>query len=120
MGDASGLNGFPNGRDPARVETLKLHQAYGHLCVDAAVKGTLGGLIGGVLMFRCPVARRACAFLGAGVGLGYAAKEADLYLKHPIKEHLPNTLEQFAHVQASVASSIKKYWDKFVGKGEKR
>lgn len=120
MGDASGLNGIPNGRDPKRVETLHLRQAYSHLFADAAVKTLLGGVIGAALMFRCSSLRRSSALLGSGVGLGYAAKEADIYLRQPSKEHLPNTLDQFTRAQACASSFVKTCWDKITGKGEKR
>jgi hypothetical protein len=72
-----------------KVECFELQKIYSSLAMNAVVKGFLGGVCGATLMLWCPIARRYVGVLGSGFGLGYAAKEADVFLKNPMVEDLP-------------------------------
>lgn len=93
MSTGSQNNNINNNAQTA-LESLKLHDAYKKLSFDMVLKTSIGGLIGGLLLYRFPGPRRNLACLGAGIGLGYSIKEVDLYLKNPTQERLPNAWEQ--------------------------
>ena len=92
------------------VAPYHLHEIYGCLGVNAVLKGILGGGLGALLMFRCPVARRYCTFFGSGFGCGYATKEADVYLSQPFYENLPNLAHQMCHLKSVLWTKAKSFY----------
>ncbi|KAF4730385.1 hypothetical protein FOZ63_025215 [Perkinsus olseni] len=85
--------------------TLDNYELY---AVNFASKGTMGlfsGFIPAMVLFKSRRLRLAATAVGAGIGLGYAWCQNDLYSTHPESVVLPGTFEEYVNRISNLINS---------------
>ncbi|KAF4658359.1 hypothetical protein FOZ61_005683 [Perkinsus olseni] len=81
---------------------------YELYAVNFASKGTMGlfsGFIPAMVLFKSRRLRLAATAVGAGIGLGYAWCQNDLYSTHPDSVVLPGTFEEYVNRISNLINS---------------